>query len=226
MIDATQAALLYFVMPVWFLAGLTDYLCHRATDIQHTTGAKESLIHLLMFAEVAIPLLACLFLEVNALIVAVMIAAFLIHEATALWDVGYALTRRWVSPFEQHVHSFLEMVPLMAGGLVCLLHWPQALALFGRGDEPARWTLAWKPAPLPLGYVATVLAAALLLEFLPYVEELARGLRANAGRLVPASAAPAAESGEAIASRDCPSALTPSQAAMAAAAAIRKAPPR
>src|SRR5436853_5814086 len=55
--DPTQALLLYFIMPVWFLAGFADYLCHRATDIAHTAGPKESVFHLLMFGEIAIPLL-------------------------------------------------------------------------------------------------------------------------------------------------------------------------
>ena len=45
--DPTQALLLYFIMPLWFLAGLADWLCHRATDIEHTTGTKETLLHLL-----------------------------------------------------------------------------------------------------------------------------------------------------------------------------------
>jgi hypothetical protein len=48
--DPTRLLLLYFIMPVWFLAGFADYLCHRATDIAHTTGPKESLLHLLMTA--------------------------------------------------------------------------------------------------------------------------------------------------------------------------------
>jgi cytochrome c oxidase assembly factor CtaG len=52
--DPAQMVLLYFVMPVWFLAGVADWLCHRATDIEHTAGAKESFIHLLMFAEIAV----------------------------------------------------------------------------------------------------------------------------------------------------------------------------
>ena len=30
--DPTQTLLLYFIMPVWFIAGFADYLCHRATD--------------------------------------------------------------------------------------------------------------------------------------------------------------------------------------------------
>jgi hypothetical protein len=51
---------------------------------------------------------------VNAGIILLMIGSFLVHEATALWDVSYATTAREVTPIEQHVHSFLEMIPLMA----------------------------------------------------------------------------------------------------------------
>lgn len=109
-----------------------------------------------------------------------MIAAFFTHEATALWDVSYAIERRYVSPLEQHVHSFLEMIPLMAGSFVAVLHWPQLLALFGLGTEPARFAISWKPEPLPITYVAAVLGAALLFELLPYLEELWRAWRAKA----------------------------------------------
>jgi hypothetical protein len=178
MSDPTQALLLYFIIPLWFLAGLADWLCHRATDIAHTTGAKESLLHLLMFAEIAVPLLACLFLEINAAIFLLMILAFLAHEATALWDVSYAVPRRTVSPIEQHVHSFLEMIPLMAGIIVAVRHWGQLLALFGLGPEPARFSIALKGDPLPVLYIVLVLGAALFLELLPYLEELWRGIRA------------------------------------------------
>jgi hypothetical protein len=61
-----QATLLYFVLPLWLAAGLADYLCHRASHIEKTSGYKESLLHLLMFAEIAVPLLAALFFEINA----------------------------------------------------------------------------------------------------------------------------------------------------------------
>ena len=88
-----------------------------------------------MFAEVGGPLLAGMFLNINALIIAMMIAAFLIHEATAFWDVSYATTARTVAPVEQHVHSFLEMIPLVALVSVISLHWGQFLALFGGGTE-------------------------------------------------------------------------------------------
>lgn len=186
--DPMVLILMYFVLPVWLIAGFADWLCHRATHIESTTGAKESLIHLLMFAEVGIPLLAAMFLEVNALVIAVMIVTFFVHEATAMWDVRYATTARTVSPIEQHVHSFLEMIPLMGVVIVVAVHWGQFLALFGAGTEKARFDLTWKQEQLPVAYIAVVMVIIVLFELLPYVEEFFRGLRANSGRLVPAKA--------------------------------------
>jgi hypothetical protein len=183
--QVTQLVLMYFVLPLWLAAGLADYLCHRASNIAMTSGAKESLLHLLQFAEVGVPILAAIFLEINALVFAVMIVAFLLHEATALWDVSYASATRKVTPIEQHVHSFLEMLPLMGLLMVAVLHWGQLLALFGLGPEPARFTIALKPEPLPWAYVVAVLAGVLLFDLLPYGEELVRGLRANRGALTP-----------------------------------------
>lgn len=186
--DPTVLILMYFILPVWLLAGFADWLCHRASHIESTTGAKESLIHLLMFAEVGVPLLAGMFLDINALIIAVMIVAFFVHEATAFWDVSYATSARTVAPVEQHVHSFLEMIPLMALVCVIALHWGQFLALFGGGTETAKFDLAWKPEQLPTIYVTSVMVAILLFELLPYLEEFLRGLRVNTDKLVPMKA--------------------------------------
>src|SRR4051812_22729439 len=104
--NPTVIILMYFVLPVWLLAGIADWLCHRATGIERTTGAKESLLHLLMFAEIGLPLLAAIFLEINAAILVAMIASCVAHHATAIWDVRYAASARAVLPIEQHVHSF------------------------------------------------------------------------------------------------------------------------
>ncbi len=186
--DPAVLILLYFILPIWLLAGCADWLCHRAAHIATTTGAKESLLHLLMFAELGLPLLAAIFLQINAGIIALMIIAFFIHEATALWDVSYAVTAREVSPIEQHVHSFLEMIPLMAILFVISIHWGQFQALFGFGPETARFDLAWKEEPLPTSYVFSVMTVILLFEVVPYIEEFIRGLRANHGALVPPKA--------------------------------------
>ena len=110
---AAEAVLMYFILPVWLAAGFADYLCHRATSIETTSGPRESLLHLLQFAEMAVPTFAAIFLEINALVILVMIVCLLLHEATAIWDVSYAYPLREITPTEQHVHSFLEMLPLM-----------------------------------------------------------------------------------------------------------------
>jgi len=182
----TQYVLMYFVLPLWLVAGFADYLCHRASDIESTSGAKESLLHLLQFAEMGVAVLAAMFLEINALVLLVMLVCFLLHEATALWDVTYAVATREVTPIEQHVHSFLEMLPLMGLVLIAVLHWPQALALVGLGSQKARFDIVLKSEPPSWTYVIVMLSLVLLFEVLPYAEELVRGLRANRGALEPA----------------------------------------
>jgi hypothetical protein len=175
--SAAQNILMYFVLPVWVAAGFADYLCHRATNIETTSGPKESLLHLLQFAEMAVPTLAAIFLEINALIILVMIACLILHEATAIWDVSYAYQLRTITPTEQHVHSFLEMLPLAGLLVIITLHAQQFLALFGLGNEIAVFTLRLKQPPLPWLYVTVMLSLVLLFDVLPYLEELVRGIR-------------------------------------------------
>jgi len=175
--------LAWLIVPAWISAGALDWLCHRRGHIERTAGSQESLLHLLMFAEVGLPLLAVLLLEVNALIFVVAIVGFAVHEATSLWDVTYASRHREITPFEQHVHSFLELLPLTAILLLAVMHPGQMLALMGLGSERANFFLAWKQPPLPVGYLAVVFGAATAFALLPFVEELVRGLRARrAGR--------------------------------------------
>src|SRR5215203_21733 len=173
--EILRALLMYFVLPVWLAAGFADYLCHRAAHIEHTSGWKESLLHLLQFAEMALPILAALFLEINTGIILLMIVCLILHQVTAMWDVSYAAQSREVKPTEQHVHSVLEMMPLTGLLMVIALHWQAFIALFG--FAPASFGLALKPQPLPWLYVATMMGLTLLFEVLPYLEELVRGLR-------------------------------------------------
>lgn len=59
--DPQMLLILYFVLPVWFIAGFADAICHRATDIENTNGLKESGIPILKFSERELPLLSALF---------------------------------------------------------------------------------------------------------------------------------------------------------------------
>jgi hypothetical protein len=173
-----QSFLMCVVVPVWLLAGLADYFCHRSSAIERTSGTFESLLHLLQFALVGIPLLAVLFLEINAVVLLIMLIGLLLHQAAAVWDVRFANATRHVSPAEQHVHGVLEMAPAIATAVVAILHWPQFLSLFGVGD--ARFAIEPKHTPLPAWYLGAVMAGVVLCGVLPYGEELLRTLRASA----------------------------------------------
>jgi hypothetical protein len=168
--------LLYFVMPLWLSAGFADYLCHRASRIELTSGYKESLLHLLMLSEVAIPLLAAMFFEINALIIATMIGGFILHQLTAFWDTTFASHKRRITPIEQHVHSFLDLMPLIAMLIVISLNWAQFVSLLGAGSEAPRYEIVLRADPLPWKYVVGFLSAAAMFEVLPFLEELLRGL--------------------------------------------------
>jgi hypothetical protein len=181
--DITRNVLMYFVLPLWLIAGFADWLCHRASNIATTAGPKESLIHLLMLVEMAVPVTAAMTFQVNALIILLMIVCWAAHEVTAVCDVIYASDKREISPIEQWVHSYLGVLPLLSLTLVVVLNWQQFLALFGLGTEAPRFELVWREPPLPWGYVLSVIAAVMLLEVIPYVEEFIRGLRANNWKL-------------------------------------------
>lgn len=119
-----------------------------------------------------------MFLKVNALIMAVMIVFLIAHEITGHLDLKLAMRTRRVSALEQQIHSLLEVLPFMAMLLVFILHWKQALALLGMGDEHAEWFLGAKPLPSFAELLWPGIAFAAL-ALLPYAEEFIRGLRAK-----------------------------------------------
>jgi hypothetical protein len=176
--DATRTARQGFVLPVWIGAGLADWWCHRRADIEHTAGVTESAIHSMMMAEAGVPTMLGLFCEVNAGVLALTYSTLAAHELTAIWDVAYADGRREVSPTEQHIHGFLERVPLMATVMLTVLHWDQARSVFGI-ERNADWRIRAKRRRLSSRYRTGVLGVVAALVALPYGEELARCLRAG-----------------------------------------------
>jgi hypothetical protein len=167
------------IVPIWVGAGLADWSCHRRTNIERTAGVEESLIHALMMTEAGIPALLGLFFEVNAGVLAATLAALGLHEATAIGDVAYADGRRRVTPTEQHVHGLLEQVPTMASAFLLALHWDQARALFGLGEERPDLRLRRKQRPISRRYRAGLLSSIAGLVVLPYGEEILRCARAR-----------------------------------------------
>jgi hypothetical protein len=105
----------YFVLPAWLAGGFLDYIWHRRT--------KKSLKQSPMMVEGGPAVFGAPFLEVNAGVIAMIVSTAMVHEATAIWDVFYIYTapRRTILPAEQHIHSFLEMVPFcVASAAVCV----------------------------------------------------------------------------------------------------------
>jgi len=58
--------ILYGLLPLWGIAGLLDWACHRATRIERTSGIKESLMHSLMGVQLGVPIVLCRMLERSA----------------------------------------------------------------------------------------------------------------------------------------------------------------
>ncbi|MGW2787475.1 hypothetical protein ACWC3X_40795 [Streptomyces populi] len=101
------------------------------------------------------------------------------HGATALWDVSLATDKREVRPVEQHVHSFLEVLPITAAAFTTCLHRDRVRKLFRSGGRADDRKLVPKERPLSAGYLTAIAAGVGLCVALPYAEEMARCLRAR-----------------------------------------------
>lgn len=91
----------WVVYPLWLLAGAGDYFSHRLTDIEHTSGSRESWFHLAQFVSIAVIFCSAVLLEITAGVLAIMVVALIVHTALSLTDVSYTLGRRHISAFER-----------------------------------------------------------------------------------------------------------------------------
>ncbi len=139
----------------WPTISANSRLAHRA----HERCCRDPLLHLLQFGEVGVPLLAALFLEINAAVLSRPCWSGLVSAPQCDGNVGRALRQRHarrVTPIEQHVHGVLQMVPAVAAAVVAILHsasvsWPCCSA----GD--ADFAVQLKHLPLPGWYLGAVM---------------------------------------------------------------------
>ena len=162
-----ERLVMFGVVPLWILAGLADWWCHRRTRIEDTSGLRENLFHWVLIAEGGVALLAVALLEINTAVLLVVLASFLVHEATTYIELRYTVPRRNVRPFEQMVHSFMEILPLAMLGLAGVVAW-------ARGDLALRL----KPEPWPAAYLAALALAVTACNLVPLAEESWRCVRA------------------------------------------------
>ncbi len=172
--DAARGALLYVIAPLWILSGLADWWCHRRTEIEKTSGWPESVFHLVMFAQVGLGGLAVLLLEVNAALLAALTLLFLIHEFTTWIELRFVAPVRHITPAEQMIHSFMELLPLAAILLLAVWSAGQGRA---HADMDTAWQLRWKSPVVLEPSIAALGVAIFVLNFLPLVEEAVRCLK-------------------------------------------------
>ena len=172
--SASTRYVLFVLVPLWIVPGVLDWYWHKQTDIENTSGLKESLIHSLMMGEVGVPILLGLLFEINPLALTFMAAALAAHSATAIWDVSLAVHHREVTPREQHTHSFLEVLPFMGMAFAATLHGDATRRLLTGKTRSGDWNLKVKRPRLPIPYLAGVAGLIALGVLLPYANEAVR----------------------------------------------------
>ncbi len=161
---------LYVAMPAWLAPGVLDWWHHRRTRIEvpGNGGLPESAVHSLMFAEAGLPLVLGASFEMNPLVISLMTGSAVVHELTAMADVRMALSsNRHVSQAEQHVHSFLEVMPFWVVPLMVLLHEPVT----------SGWALKRRRSALSRRDRWIVAAGVGIAGVAPFAEELIRCIR-------------------------------------------------
>jgi hypothetical protein len=114
-----QAGWWYAGYIAWLLAGLADFICHRRTDIANTSGVLESSLHLIQICIIGTALVLWLaFVPSLGLVLSIGILVVL-HAVAGYTDTRVAYRVREIRPFEQHLHSVLDVAPWI--GFVALV---------------------------------------------------------------------------------------------------------
>lgn len=165
------AAALYAGYLVWLVCGLADFVQHRRTDLPHTSGVRESALHLVQLALIGTGLALGLVLALtpaSLLLIGLLVAA---HAVVGYLDTRSAYGLREIGPAEQHLHSVLDMAPVMG--------WILAAIFFADlGDSGLHLR---RPA-VGVGLWSLIVVPALLMCGLPALIEFRDALRARRER--------------------------------------------
>lgn len=162
-----EGLLVWAFYPLWLVAGLIDYLFHRRTRIERTSGRREAWLHLAQFAVLGIALGAVAGLHMNRLAFALLTVCVVAHSALAHADIAFTEGRRAIAPLEQQVHGYMEVLPVTALAILAVLHW-ETLSI-------QDWN--WRAKPAPGAGAWALVGSYLVLAGVPILEELLRCLR-------------------------------------------------
>ncbi len=176
--DAARRYLLYVLMPFWTVPAFADYVFHKRSHIEDTTGLTEAALHTAMMAEMGAAVGAALTLRITRPVFLAIAGCTLAHAVTSAVDVRVAYdSPRELRPGEQHAHGFLEVLPWTALGTIASLHWQQI-----RHPQPGAPRLALRRPPLPRWYLLSAAGAAIAGVSGPYADEMRRCIRARRRR--------------------------------------------
>ncbi|HEY0504799.1 MAG TPA: hypothetical protein VGD42_15060 [Lysobacter sp.] len=157
----------------WLTAGALDFACHRRTDLPHTSGLGESSLHLLQLALCGSAIAIGMAFAVGRATVTALALLVAAHAVAGYLDTRQAYPRRPIRPFEQHVHSVLDMAPPIGLALLVVSAWPL----------DGGWSVAWRDPPLPAWAWAMVLLPAAVLCGWPALTEFRAAWRVRAQRV-------------------------------------------
>lgn len=166
MVPALSTLLLWVIYPIWLIAGAIDWLCHRATHIESTSGSRESWLHLAQFVSLGVFLAAALLLPYGAVALVTALAAVIVHTWLSYVDVRFTLGRRHISALEQHVHGFADVLPWVALALWIVMN------LHTRLHAGNAWHMDTPGTLMVLGSYAVLTGA-------PVIVELRRTLKSH-----------------------------------------------
>lgn len=162
-----SATIMAGVYALWLAAGALDFHFHRRTELPHTSGLRESVLHGIQLVLIGGGVLAWLLLANTWSLAALLAVLVLAHAIAGYLDTASADRRRRISPAEQHVHSVLDAAPWI------LLVW------VGWHAQP-KWAFRAQPAAPEVA--ALLVVPALGLVVLPWLWELLRCIRARRDR--------------------------------------------
>jgi hypothetical protein len=144
----------YVLLPLWLLAGLGDWLCHRRTGIEYSSGTREAAMHIALYLSIAVPVSAVMFVELTASLLVALTLAALAHTALSLQDNYLTQRRRRISPIEQLVHGHLDLLPWFAVAI--------AYVSYMADPNDISWRFELRAKALPgTAFVLALLAAGL-----------------------------------------------------------------
>ncbi|HJL96820.1 MAG TPA: hypothetical protein QF401_01590 [Candidatus Poseidoniaceae archaeon] len=164
--------ILYVLLPLWGIASMLDWWCHKQTDIEATSGLHEANIHCLMGAQIGLPLVLSLIFEVNVLILLLCFAALIAHEFIAHYDVHYTTGKREISIWEVHAHNYLATLPFFLILLIIVRKWEVFLDLITLNWAGGfSFQLRQEPLGASGNYAAIYIATMSILVVVPYMQE-------------------------------------------------------